>query len=209
MEVGRVRIGVRPSLLALKQALEVRPVLEKIYPGATFEVLKIETPGDRDKVTPLTFVDGSDFFTRDIDEALLTGRIDIAVHSAKDLPDVLADGLELLFETPTLSPYDAFVSRNKQRLKDLPPVSRVGLSSLRRSLGIKRLRPDLKIIDIRGDIDKRLELIDKGVIDALIVAHAALLRLGLEEKIAEVFGVDIFSVHPRQGRLAIVRAKRQ
>jgi len=185
------------------------PVLEKIYPGATFEVRKIDTPGDRDKVTPLFEVDGSDFFTRDIDEALMNGSIDVAVHSAKDLPDALADGLELLFETDPLSPYDALVSKNRLKLKDLPPVSRIGLSSLRRSSGIKYLRPDLKIVDIRGNIEERLALIDKGAIDALVVAHAALLRLGLEEKIAEVFSADIFSVHPKQGRLAIVRKKEQ
>lgn len=208
MEIREIKIGVRPSLLALKQAQEAMSVLKKIYPGATFEVCKIHTPGDRDKATPLSEVDVQDFFTRDIDEALLAGRIDVAVHSSKDLSDVLADGLELLYETSPLSPYDALVSKNRLKLKDLPPASRIGLSSLRRSSGIKRLRPDLKIVDIRGNIKERLALIDKGVIDALVVAHAALIRLKLEHRISEIFSLDIFNTHPKQGCLAIVARER-
>lgn len=178
--------------------------MEKIYPGAEFEVCKIYTPGDRDKVIPLSEVDGSDFFTKDIDEALLKGKIDIAVHSSKDLPLVLQKGLKVLFETGSISRFDALVSKEGHKLAELALGSRIGSSSLRRKKEIKGLRPDLKIVDVRGTIEERLSLIDSGKIGALIVAHAALIRLKLEHRITEIFPLDIFNTHPKQGCLAIV-----
>jgi len=204
VEIRTVRIGVRPSLLALKQVQEARPILEKIYPGAEFEACKIYTPGDRDKVTPISEVDGSDFFTRDIDEALLNGKIDVAVHSSKDLPLALPKGLKVLFETESISRFDALVSNEGYKLAELVSGSRIGASSLRRKKEIKGLRPDLEIVDARGTIEERLNLVDSGKIDALIVAHAALIRLKLEHRIAEIFPLDIFCTHPKQGCLAIV-----
>jgi hydroxymethylbilane synthase len=207
VEIRAIKIGVRPSLLALKQAQEAIGLLEKIYPGATFEILKIDTPGDRDKATPLTFVDGSDFFTRDIDEALLAGRVDAAVHSSKDLPEVLPKGLEVLFETESISRFDALVSKGHNKFTELTSGSRIGASSLRRKKEVKGLRPDLEIVDARGTIVERLSLVDSGKIDALIVAHAALIRLKLEHRISEIFPLNIFKTHPKQGCLSIVARK--
>lgn len=168
----------------------------------------IATTGDKDRGTPLSEVEGSDFFTREIDEALLSGDVDVAVHSAKDLPEVLPDGLEVLAETRALSPYDALVSRGNLKLSQLPAGSRVGTSSSRRKQELFLLRPDLALVDIRGNIGERIGLVDTGEIDALVVAHAALIRLGLEHRAAEVFPLDIFQTHPHQGRLAIVGRKR-
>ncbi len=201
------KIGIRPSTLALKQAEEVVVFLKKRFPKARFSFVKIATPGDRDKVTPLSEVEGSDFFTRDIDEALISGKIDFAVHSAKDLPDVLPQGLSVFVETQPLSPFDALVSKGNIKLAVLAQASRIGVSSARRKLRIKVLRPDLIIVDVRGTIEERLRLIDDGKIDALIVAHAALIRLGLEKRASEILPLEIFKAHPKQGRLAILTRK--
>ena len=201
------KIGIRPSPLALKQAEEALVFLKERFPNARFHIVKIATPGDRDKNTPLFEVDGSDFFTRDIDEALISGQIDFAVHSAKDLPDVLPQGLSVFVETQPLSPFDALVSKGNIKLAVLAQASRIGVSSARRKLRIKVLRPDLIIVDVRGTIEERLRLIDDGKIDALIVAHAALIRLGLEKRASEILPLEIFKAHPKQGRLAILTRK--
>jgi len=195
-----LKIGIRPSSLAQAQAEEIK----KIFPGLGFEVISIYTTGDKDKITPLDKVEDADFFTREIDNALLAGEIDIAVHSSKDLADILPTGLAVIFETESLSPYDALVSRDNLKLKDLARDTRVGVSSQRRKELLKNLRGDLLLTDIRGNIEERLALIDKRKIDALVVAYAALIRLGLEEKAAEIFSLDVFPVHPKQGRLALV-----
>jgi len=195
-----LRIGIRPSSLALKQAEEIK----KVFSSVQFEVISIETRGDRDKITPLTNVEGSDFFTKEIDDALLTGEIDLAVHSSKDLPDILPEGLEVVFESVPISPFDALVSRGNFKIMNLPKGYRIGSSSLRRKSQIQALRKDLEIVDIRGTIEERLALIDSGKIDALIVAHAALIRLGLEKRIAEIIPLDIFKTHPKQGSLSLL-----
>lgn len=195
-----LKMGIRPSSLAQAQAEEIK----KIFPGLKFEIICISTTGDKDKITPLDEVEDADFFTREIDKALLAGEIDVAVHSSKDLADILPKGLAVIFETESLSPYDALVARGNLKLKDLARNTRVGVSSQRRKEQLKSLRSDLTLISIRGNIEERLALINKRKIDALIVAHAALIRLGLEEKAAEVFPLDIFPAHPKQGKLALV-----
>lgn len=195
-----LRVGTRPSPLAIKQADE----LKRLFPMVNLEVVVISTKGDRDKITPLTEVEGSDFFTSEIDSALLRGEIDLALHSRKDLPDELNEGLRIVLETESISPYDALVSRGGLKLKDLPYASRVGTSSQRRKDQIYALRQDLVLVDVRGNIGERLNLIDTGKIDALVVAHAALIRLGLESRISEIFSADNFPVHPKQGKLALV-----
>lgn len=195
-----LKLGTRPSPLALKQAEEVR----KIFANLEFEIIPVPTTGDKDKITPLDAVPSHDFFTWEIDQALLAGEIDLAVHSSKDLPDILAKGLAVVFETPTISPYDALVSKDKLKLTQLAQGSRIGLSSQRRKGQIKSLRPDLEIVDIRGNIEERIALVAQDKIDALIVAHAALLRLGLQNELSEIFSLDVFPTHPKQGRLAVV-----
>ena len=199
-----IRLGIRPSPLALKQAQEAIDLLKRIYPGATFSIRKIFTLGDKDKLTPISDIEGSDFFTREIDRTLLNGDIDFGVHSSKDLPDILALGLKVAFETPSVSPYDALVSKGNLKFKDLPEGYNIGVSSRRRKNQIRNLRNDLKIVDIRGNIEERLSLLDTGRIDALIVAQAALIRLGLEYRASEILALDIFKTHPKQGSLSIV-----
>ena len=199
-----LKIGIRPSQLALKQAQEVIGLLKGINPSFTFSVHKIYTAGDKDKVTPLSEVEGSDFFTREIDTALLDAEIDIAVHSSKDLPDILPEGLVVAWESRSLSPYECLVSRNNLKLSQLPGGWRIGLSSQRRKNKIQGLRSDLEIVDIRGNIEVRLAFLDTKKIDALIIAHAAMLRLGLEERIAQILPLDVFPAHAKQGRLSLV-----
>ena len=199
-----IRIGVRPSRLALEQADEAVEFLKEIYQNAVFQVIPILTLGDKDKSTPLSKVSQDDFFTHEIDQALFKEEIDLAVHSSKDLPEILLKGLRIAWESPSISPYDALVSRGKLKLNALSRGSRIGVSSLRRIEQLENLRSDLEIVQIRGNIDERLTLIDTGRIDALIVAGAALIRLGLKDRIAEVFPLDVFPAHPKQGRLSIV-----
>ena len=195
-----LKVGSRTSPLALKQVKEIQGLM----PSVQLVVMPIETQGDKDKVTPLSEVDNSDFFTREIDQALLRGDIDIAIHSSKDLPDVLPEGLRIIFETKSLSPFDVLIAKGNLKLKDLPLGSRIGVSSLRRKGQVLSFRKDLRIVDIRGNIQERLNLIDENKIDALIVAHAALIRLGLEDKITEILNPIEFPTHPKQGKLAIV-----
>lgn len=195
-----LRVGTRPSPLAIKQVDE----LKRLFPRINFEVVIILTLGDKDKITPLTGIEGSDFFTREIDQALLKGEIDLALHSSKDLPDKLTEGLKIVLETKSISSFDVLVSKEKLKLSELPYGNRVGTSSQRRKDQIRRLRQDLVLVDVRGDIGERLGLIAAGKIDALVVAHAAIIRLGLVHMISEVFSGDNFTVHPKQGRLALV-----
>jgi len=195
-----LRVGSRRSPLALKQVEEVK----RLFPGVEFEIITYQTQGDKDKITPLSDVGGSDFFTGEIDAALLRGEIELAVHSSKDLPDNLAQGLAVVYETKSLNPYDALVSKDNRKLGGLTQGSRIGVSSLRRKRQIESLRPDLELVDIRGNIAERLSLLDSGKVDALIVAYAALLRLGLEKRAAEILTQQDFAAHPKQGRLALV-----
>lgn len=200
MRLSMLRAGTRPSPLAIKQVDE----LKKIFPWVNFEMVVISTIGDKDKITPLAKIEGGDFFTKEIDEALLNGKIDIALHSSKDLPDKLNDALKVVLETKSISPFDVLVSRGKLKLSELPRASRVGTSSQRRKDQLRALRQDLVLVDVRGNIGERLGLIDARKIDALVVAQAALIRLELEHIISEVFNEGNFIAHPKQGSLAIV-----
>ena len=198
--MNTLRVGTRPSPLAIKQVDE----LKRLFPRINFEVVIIPTKGDKDKITSLGKAEGSDFFTREIDLALLRGEIDLALHSSKDLPDKLNEGLRIVLETKSISPFDVLVSKGGLKLRDLPYASRVGTSSQRRKDQIYALRQDLVLVDLRGNIGERLDLIAAGKIDALVVAHAALIRLGLESRISEIFSADNLPVHPKQGKLALV-----
>lgn len=202
-----VRIGTRKSPLALKQVDEVLGLLAGRGVVFPFEIVGMDTPGDHDKVTPISEVDGSDFFTRELDEALLRGEIDCAVHSAKDLPAEIPAGLEIAVVTRSIDPSDALVSRGGAGFAELPSGARVGVSSRRRKDQVLELRPDLRALDIRGTIGERLHKLREGKYDALVIASAALVRLGLEGLISERLDPAFFAPHPMQGRLAVaVRA---
>lgn len=198
------KVGTRTSTLALKQ---VEEVLGKIHPSIKAAIVDIESFGDKDKTTPISEIEGSDFFTREIDEALLNGDIDFAVHSAKDLPDTIPHGLCVAAITESIDPYDVLVSKDGLKLRDLPFGAKIGTSSLRRKNQLKKFRKDFQIVDIRGNIEDRLRLLDASdprSIDAIVIAAAGLLRLGLEHRITQKIPFSILKPHPLQGRLAIV-----
>ena len=201
-----IRIGTRPSRLALKQVDEIALYL----PGINFDIIPIETSGDRDKVTPLSRRENDDFFTYDIERALLEGEIDVAVHSAKDLEETPPAGLVIAAMTHSISPFECLISKRDLKLSELPPGAIVGTSSRKRKTAVTKFRRDLIVKDIRGNIDERIEQLDSGRFDAIITAHAALIRLGLEERISEIIPPDIIKPHPLQGRLSLqVHAERK
>jgi hydroxymethylbilane synthase len=195
----KLRVGTRPSELALKQVEEIA----RSVPAVEFEIVPIETTGDLDKTTPLSSVEGGDFFTRQIEEALLTGKIDAAIHSAKDLPDLPAQGLEIAAITRSVDLFDALVSKGSLNIDELKIGAKVGASSLRRKTQLNAHRKDLRVVDIRGTIGERLQLLGEKDLDAVVVAAAALMRLGLEHRIAQRIPRDILEAHPLQGALAI------
>ena len=199
-----VRVGGRRSALSLAQIDEVLEFLGPLLPGTNFEVQALDTPGDRDRLTPLPEVKEDDFFTRDLDRALLAGRIDLAVHSAKDLPAALPDGLCLAALLPAFAPWECLVAREAGSLAELPAQATVGTSSLRRQAGLNRLRPELHPLEIRGDVPDRLAQLDAGKYDALILAVAGLVRLGLAERITQVFTAAELPPAPGQGALALL-----
>jgi len=194
-----LKIGSRPSPLAIKQAEEI----ESLLPSVRFEAVRIDTCGDKDKTSSLAGREDSDFFTREIEEALLDGRIDAAVHSAKDLERVMPRELCIAATTCSISHFECLVSKEGHALEKLPAGAVVGTSSRKRKEAVLRFRPDLAVKDIRGNIDERMKQLDDGKFDAVIIAHAALIRLGLEDRIAQIIPKEIVEPHPLQGRLAI------
>ncbi len=199
MKIKKIKIGSRASRLALAQVQEVINLLEKQRLQFPYEIITFETQGDKDKVTPLTTNISDDFFTDSLDQALLEEKIDVAIHSAKDLPKTLREGLSLYALTASLDDTDAFVG--KSRLPDLKPGAIIGTSSFVRMKAIATLNPQLKVISIRGSIEERLNLVKNGQCDGIIVATCALKRLGLEKEIKEILP---FETTPLQGQLAIV-----
>ncbi len=199
-----LKVGTRPSQLALKQTEEILDKLKNLYSDLSTDIIKIPTTGDKDKKTPISEVEGSDFFTKEIDEALLKGDIDFGIHSAKDLPDELQKGLAVVAITKSIDPYDALVSRGDKTLENLRIGAKVGASSLRRKVQLKKYREDFCIVDIRGDIEERLEILEKDNLDAIIVACCALKRLDLEYRITQRIDFCILKPDPLQGSLAIV-----
>lgn len=197
------RIGTRKSSLALKQVREVLISLEKHYGKMNVEIIAIDTYGDKDKLTPISDIEGTDFFTKELEEALLREEIDFIVHSAKDLPDKLMEGLTIAAITEPLDPSDVLVSRDGLNLDELPYGSRIGTSSNRRKEQVKKYRDDFVVVDIRGNIEERLKLVDGKKLDAIIIAAAGLIRLELKNRITQRIPVDILTPHPLQGALAI------
>ncbi|OGW82705.1 MAG: hydroxymethylbilane synthase [Omnitrophica bacterium RIFCSPLOWO2_01_FULL_45_10] len=222
------KVGIRRSILALRQFEEALSDLRKFYPRIEAEPVRIETYGDRDRRTPISDIEGSDFFTREIEESLLKGEIDFAVHSAKDLPDRIPDGLQVAAITGSIDPYDALVSKGNLKIDELATGARIGTSSARRKSQLKSYRPDFNVVDIRGNIDERLKLLDnndirhsakqseaspKGTkydirnIDAIVISSCALVRLGLEKRITQRLPFEIVKPHPLQGSLALEARK--
>ncbi len=201
-----IRIGTRGSPLALWQANHVRDLLLEAHGLGEGEVdlSVITTSGDRIQDRPLADVGGKGLFTKEIDEAQLRGEVAIAVHSMKDLPTVLPEGLSVAAVLPRADVRDAFLSKTAPSLMDLPPGAVVGTSSLRRGAQVKRLRPDLRVVDFRGNVETRLRKLDEGVADATLLAMAGLDRLGLASQVAAIMSVDEMLPAVAQGAIAIV-----
>jgi hydroxymethylbilane synthase len=180
-----VRIATRRSPLALWQAHHVRDALVSAHAGLQVEILEMTTRGDRILDTPLAKVGGKGLFVKELERALLDGEADLAVHSMKDVPVELPDGLHLPVILEREDPRDALVSDHYSQLSALPAGARVGTSSLRRQCQLRHQRPDLEILDLRGNVGSRLKKLDDGEYDAIILAAAGLTRLGLAERITE------------------------
>ncbi|MBZ9963592.1 hydroxymethylbilane synthase [Mesorhizobium sp. BR1-1-2] len=200
-----LKIGTRGSPLALAQAQETQARLMAAHglPQDAFEIVVISTSGDRIQDRPLSEAGGKGLFTKEIEEALLARAIDIAVHSSKDMPTQLPDGLELSAFLPREDARDAFVGKAAKTIADLPKGAKVGSSSLRRQALIRRMRPDLDVVMFRGNVQTRLRKLDEGVAAGTILAHAGLKRLGLGHVVTDLIPLDIFPPAPGQGAIGI------
>jgi hydroxymethylbilane synthase len=200
-----LRIGTRGSPLALAQARMVRARLAAALAIAEERIEQkiIRTTGDVIQDRTLAQAGGKGLFTKEIEEALLAGAIDVAVHSAKDMPTVLPPGLMIAAVLPREDPRDVFISRRAKTLRDLAAGAVVGTASLRRQAIVKRLRPDLEVVPLRGNVETRLRKLDDGVVDATLLALAGLKRLGLTQAATSIFSVDEFLPAVGQGVVAI------
>jgi hydroxymethylbilane synthase len=200
-----LRIGSRGSPLALIQARQAQSALAKATGLAPecIEIAIIRTSGDKIQDRPLADAGGKGLFTKEIEEALLSGAIDFAVHSSKDIPAMLPAGLTLAAFLPREDPRDALVSHKSKTLRDLPRNARVGTSSPRRQALLMRARPDLRIVPLRGNVETRLRKIEAGEMDAAVLAVAGLKRLGLFSAIATALEADEFLPAAGQGAIAI------
>lgn len=178
-----INIGTRASLLAVTQSTMIKELIEKQHPGTTVELIKITTKGDKILDVPLAKVGGKGLFVKELEDALLDGRADLAVHSMKDVPTDLPEGLHLGVVTERENPRDAFVSNKYANVSELPQGATVGTSSLRRRSQLAAMRPDLVIEDLRGNVDTRLRKLDEGQYDAIILASAGLNRLSKSDRI--------------------------
>ena len=198
-----ITIGTRKSLLALWQSNYIKSCLEKQYPDCEVRLQKIVTKGDKILDVPLSKIGGKGLFTKEIETALLDGEADLAVHSLKDMPTKLPDGLCLTAITERAVVGDAFVSNKYSSFAEMPAGSVLGPSSLRRRAQLLAKRPDLDIRDLRGNVDTRLHKLDEGQYDAIILAAAGLTRLGYADRIKETLPCDFCIPAVGQGALAI------
>jgi hydroxymethylbilane synthase len=200
-----LRIGTRGSPLALAQARMVRDCLAAAHGLAAdaIEIQTIRTTGDAIRDRPLAEVGGKGLFTKEIEEALAAGAVDIAVHSAKDMPTVLPSGLFIAAVLPREDPRDVFISRKASTLRGLPTGAVVGTASLRRQALVKRSRPDLAVVTFRGNVETRLRKLEAGEVDATLLALAGLKRLALAHEATELLDVEEFVPAVGQGIVAI------
>jgi len=197
-----IRLGTRASLLALCQANWVKSKLEESHPGIQVNLVHIKTTGDKLDV-PLFEMGGKGLFVKEIEDALLRGKVDLAVHSAKDLPALIPEGLALLAFPAREDPRDVLISREGKRWKEIPAGGRVGTGSLRRRAQLLQLRPDLEIIPMRGNLDTRIKKLSTLKLDAIVLASAGLRRLNWEDQISEYFEPEVMLPAIGQGVLAI------
>src|SRR4030042_4939501 len=178
---SELKIGTRGSQLALFQANWVKDQLVKAYPDLNVTLIKIKTTGDKIQDVPLAKIGGKGLFVKEIEEALIQKRIDLAVHSIKDVPTEFPQGLHLSIITKREDPRDVFISRDGKALKDLPQKARIGTSSLRRQAQLLHFRGDLELVPLRGTLEPRLNKLKTMNLDGIVLALAGVRRLGLEE----------------------------
>ena len=209
MKIKKISIGTRGSKLALWQAEWIKSELKKRYPYLEIDLNRIKTTGDKILDVPLAKVGGKGLFVKEIEEALLRHEVDIAVHSMKDVPTEFPEGLHLAVVCKREDPRDALISQIQnakfkiQKFKDLPSHAKIGTSSLRRSCQLLNIRPDLKIEQLRGNLDTRLRKLDEGQFDAVILATAGVKRLGLKNRITEILPFKISLPAIGQGAIGI------
>ena len=207
MTTPLLRIGTRGSPLALIQAETVRDRLAAAHPElrapGAIAIVPIRTTGDSVRDRTLAAIGGKGLFTKEIEEALLSDAIDLAVHSLKDMATLLPEGLAIVCHLPRADPRDAFISSSVARLLDLPPGAIVGSSALRRQAQLLRARPDLRVVPIRGNVETRLRKIEEGKADATLLAVAGLDRMGMQSRITEILPTDLMLPAPAQGIIAV------
>lgn len=198
-----IRIATRQSPLALWQAEHVAARLEQAFPGLKTQLVKMTTRGDKILDAPLAKIGGKGLFVKELEQGMLEGTADIAVHSMKDVPVEFPDGLHLAAILTREDPTDAFVSNHYKTLDDLPATARIGTSSLRRQCQIKEKFPDAEILSLRGNVNTRLAKLDAGEYDAIILASAGLKRLGMAERITECLATQVSLPAIGQGAIGI------
>lgn len=198
-----IKIGTRASLLAMTQSTNIKNLIEAQYPGTTVELVKIITKGDKIVDVPLAKVGGKGLFVKELEEAMLSREVDMAVHSMKDVPSELPEELHIGVVTKREDPRDAFLSVKYKSVHDLPRGAKVGTSSLRRKAQLFHLRPDLEIHDLRGNLDTRIRKLDEGVYDAIILATAGLNRLQWSQRITAYFSAEEMLPAVAQGAVGI------
>jgi hydroxymethylbilane synthase len=197
-----LRLGTRGSALALWQAHWVKGELERQWPGLVVELVTIKTTGDKILNVPLADVGGKGLFTKEIDDALLASRIDIAVHSMKDIPFMLPNGIEFGAIPEREDSRDAWVS-NGRMLGDLPPAAVIGTSSLRRQVQLRHAFPSIRLMPLRGNVDTRLKKVASGEFDGIVLALAGLKRLGQESRVTQIIDQNLMLSAVGQGALGI------
>jgi len=200
---AHLTIGTRGSALAVAQAELVAARLVAEHPGLTVELVRVTTAGDKDLDRPLHQVGGKGVFTRELDEALLEGKIDCAVHSLKDVPTELPEGVALAAFGHRATPFDVLITRSEEILDELPDGAKIGTSSLRRKAQLLLYRPDLDVVDLRGNVNTRLARLEAGAVDGIVLAAAGLERLGMQDRVTEILTQDVMIPAAGQGILAI------
>jgi len=198
-----LRIATRKSALALWQAEHVASLLRQHHPGLQVELLPLVTEGDRILDRPLASIGGKGLFLKELERALLDGQAELAVHSMKDVPVEMTPGLQVDIVLQRANPFDAFLSHNGQSLRALPPGARIGSSSLRRQCQLLAARPDLRVLDLRGNVNTRIRKLQEGEYEAIILACAGLERLGMANLITETLQAPEWLPAPTQGTIGL------
>jgi len=203
LAIEKIRLGTRGSPLALWQANWIKGQLEKMYDDLTVELIQIKTTGDKIQDAPLAKIGGKGLFLKEIEDALLKNKIDIAVHSMKDVPVELPKSLCIASYTKRVDPRDALISKNGIKLEDMPKNAKIGTGSMRRQTQLLNYRPDLEIVPLRGNIDTRIKKLETEGLDGIILAAAGLIRMGWAEQITEFIDTEILLPAIGQGSVGI------